>query len=106
MLDPKEKLFVDYWERNRLKEKQFFYQILTGIPVGLLFALPIVFLLFTSRYWFKRADMVANSELSPAVLIISVFIIALFFGVIRKRHQWEMKEQQYKELKVKESQNS
>lgn len=106
MLDPKEKLFVDYWERNRLKEKHFFYQILTGIPVGLLFALPIVFLLFTSRYWFKRADMVANSELSPAVLIISVFIIALFFGVIRKRHQWEMKEQQYKELKVKESQNS
>lgn len=106
MLDPKEKLFVDYWEQHRLKEKQFAYQVLTGIPVGLLFALPIVFLLFTSRYWFKRADIVANSELSPVVLIACVIIIAVFFGVIRKRHQWEMKEQQYKELKARESQNS
>lgn len=106
MLDLKEKLFVDYWERNREKEKRFFYQVITGIPVGLLFALPIVFLLFSSRYWFKRADMVANSELSPAVLIACVLIIAVFVGVVYKRHQWEMKDQQYRELKVKENRKS
>lgn len=106
MLDPKEKMFVDYWEMNREKEKGFFYQLLTGIPVGLLFALPIVFLLFTSRYWFKRADMVANSELSIPVLLFSILIIAVFVGVVYKRHKWEMKEQQYKELKVKENRKS
>lgn len=106
MLDQKEKLFVEYWELNRLKEKNIFYQVLTGLPIGLLFALPIIFLLFTGRYWYKRADMVANSALSPVLLVIAVFTIALFIAVLYKRHQWDMKEQQYNELKVKENRKS
>src|ERR1700754_2537386 len=106
MLDPKEKMFVDYWEHSREKEKQLFYQVLTGIPIGLLFALPICFLLFSSRFWFKRADMVANSTLSPAVLIVAMLIIAVFVGVMYKRHKWEMKDQQYRELKSKETRKS
>jgi membrane protein YdbS with pleckstrin-like domain len=103
MLDRKEKLFVEYWETNRAKEKKLLYQVLTGLPIGLLFALPIIFILFTGRYWFKRADMVANTELSPVLLVSAVFIIAIFVAVLYKRHQWDMKEQQYKELKVKEN---
>lgn len=106
MLDQKEKLFVEYWEMNRAKEKSIFYQLLTGLPIGLLFALPIIFILFTSRYWFKRADMVANTELNPVVLVSAVLIIATFVAVLYKRHQWDMKEQQYKELKVKENRKS
>jgi len=106
MLDQKEKLFVEYWERNREREKNILYQLLTGLPIGLLFALPIIFILFTGRYWFKRADMVANSELNPVLLVAAVFIIATFVAVMYRRHQWDMKEQQYKELKVKESQKS
>lgn len=106
MLEQKEKLFIEYWELNRLKEKNIFYQMLTGLPIGLLFALPIIFILFTGRYWFKRADMVANAELSPVLLVIAVLIIAIFVAIFYKRHQWEMKEQQYKELKVKESRKS
>jgi hypothetical protein len=106
MLDQKEKLFIEYWEMNREKEKSILYQLLTGLPMGLLFALPIIFILFTGRYWFKRADMVANTELSAAVLVTAVLIIATFVAVLYKRHQWEMKEQQYKELKAKENQKS
>jgi membrane protein YdbS with pleckstrin-like domain len=106
MLDQKEKLFVEYWEVNREKEKSILYQLLTGLPMGLLFALPIIFILFTGRYWFKRADMVANTELSAVVLVTAVLIIATFVAVLYKRHQWEMKEQQYKELKAKENQKS
>jgi membrane protein YdbS with pleckstrin-like domain len=106
MLDQKEKLFVEYWELNREKEKNLLYQVLTGLPMGLLFALPIIFILFTSRYWFKRADMVANAELNPVLLVSAVLIIATFVAVLYKRHQWEMKEQQYKELKVKENRKS
>lgn len=106
MLDPKEKMFIEYWEVNRDREGRFFYQLITGIPIGLLFALPIVFLLFTSRYWFKRADMVANTELSIPVLIACIMIIAVFVGVIYERFKWEMKDQQYKELKAKEKRNS
>jgi len=106
MLEQKEKLFIEYWELNRLKEKNIFYQMLTGLPIGLLFALPIIFILFTGRYWFKRADMVANAELSPVLLVTAVLIIAIFVAIFYKRHQWEMKEQQYKELKVKENRKS
>ena len=106
MLDQKEKLFVEYWELNRDRERNLLYQVLTGLPIGLLFALPIIFLLFTGRYWFKRADMIANSELSPVLLVSAVFIIATFVAVLHKRHQWEMREQQYKELKAKENRKS
>jgi len=106
MLDQKEKLFVEYWELNRMKEKNIFYQLLTGLPIGLLFALPIIFILFTARYWFKRADMVANAELNPVILVAAVLIIATFIAVVYKRHQWDMKEQQYNELKVKENRKS
>jgi hypothetical protein len=106
MLDRKEKLFVEYWETNREREKNILYQLLTGLPIGLLFALPIIFILFTGRYWFKRADMVANSELNPVLLVSAVLIIATFVAVLYKRHQWDMKEQQYKELKVKENRKS
>jgi membrane protein YdbS with pleckstrin-like domain len=106
MLDHKEKLFVEYWEVNRMKEKSVLYQLLTGLPVGLLFALPIIFILFTGRYWFKRADMVANAELSPVILVAAVLMIALFVAIVYKRHQWEMKEQQFKQLKAKQNQKS
>lgn len=104
MLDEREKLFVEYWERNREKERGIVYQVLTGLPIGLLFSLPIIFLLFSSRYWYKRADMVANSEMSPVVLVMAVVLIAGFVAVLYKRHQWERKEQQYRELKLKEKQ--
>jgi hypothetical protein len=103
MLNEKEKLFMEYWERSREREKRFIVQLATGLPVGLLFALPIMFILFTSKYWFKRADMVANSQMSVGVLIIAVVFIASFVGVIYKRHQWEMKDQQYRQLKARES---
>ena len=106
MLDQKEKLFVEYWESNRLRENNILYQFLTGFPVGLLFSLPIMFLLFTAKYWFKRADMVANSQLNPFVLVIAIFIIATFIAILYKRHQWDMKEQQYNQLKVKENRKS
>lgn len=95
-----EKLFIEYWEKRRKTEKNFLYQLLTGLPVGFLFALPIMFILFTSKYWFKRADMVANSsQMSIGVIVGAVLFIATFVAVLYKRHQWEMKEQQYKEFK-------
>lgn len=103
MLNEKERLFVEYWERNRDREKRFIVQLLTGLPIGLLFALPIVFILLTGKYWFKRADMVANSQMSISVLVIAVLLIAGFVGVFYKSHKWEMKNQQYKQLKAKES---
>lgn len=97
-MNEQEKRFVAYWEKNRMKEKDLICQLLTGLPIGLLFSLPIFFILFSSRWWYKRADMVANAQMSPLVLSIAVFVIAVFFAILYKRHRWEMKEQQYREI--------
>jgi hypothetical protein len=106
MLDEKEKMFVEYWEVNRLKEKKISYQLLTGLPIGLLCALPIILILFSSRYWFKRADMLANSQLNPFVLVTAIFLIAVFVAVMYKQHTWDRKEQQFNELKAKQNTKS
>ena len=103
-MDERERLFVEYWEARRLKEKSLLYQVLTGLPIGLLFGIPIILVLFSGRFWYKRADIVANSESSTIILMIAILLIALFVAVIYKRHQWEMKEQQYLEIKARESQ--
>jgi len=102
MLEEREKLFIKYWETHRDSEGRFWFQLLTGLPVGLLFALPVVLLLFSARYWYKRADMVANSQMSIGVLVFALLLTAVFVGVIYKRHKWEMKDEQYKRLKAKE----
>lgn len=101
MLNEQEKKFVEYWEANRLKEKKIMKQLLIGLPVGALFGLPVIFLLFTGRYWHKRADMEAISHLNPFVLITAIVLIIIFVAIFYKRHQWDMKEQQYLEMKAR-----
>ncbi|HTE07241.1 MAG TPA: hypothetical protein VK628_00675 [Flavitalea sp.] len=98
MLNEKERLFVEYWKTHRDKEKRVGYQLITGLPIGLLFALPVMLLLFSGRFWYKRADMEANSSLNPIVLILAVLFIATFVALFYKRHQWDMRDQQYNEL--------
>jgi membrane protein YdbS with pleckstrin-like domain len=101
MLEEHEKKFIEHWEKHRERESDLMFQLLSGLPIGLLFSVPILLVMFSGRWWFKRADIVANSHLSPWVLAIAVFIIAIFVAVLYKRHQWDMKEQQYHELKRK-----
>jgi L-cystine uptake protein TcyP (sodium:dicarboxylate symporter family) len=102
MLNDREKMFIDYWEANRLKEKRILKQLLIGLPVGVLFGLPIIFILFSGKFWYKRADMVANTQLNPFILIAAVIMIIVFVSIFYKRHQWDMKEQQYLEIKAKQ----
>lgn len=97
MLNEKEKAFMEYWEHNRLRQKKTYYQLLMGLPLGLVLALPILLNYFSG--WHKRAVMVGNAQSSPLVLLIAVLAIAVFFSIFNKRHKWEMNEQRYLELK-------
>lgn len=99
MLSESEKTFISYWELNREREGKWFHQLLAGIPIGLLFSVPIAVLQLTARFWYKRADAVANAKMNPWVLMVAVFVIALFMAVFYKKYQWERKEQWYLELK-------
>ena len=102
MITEEEKMFLQYWEANRLREKKIMLQLLIGLPVGMLFGLPVIFMLFSGKFWYKRADMEANTHLNPLVLIIAVTLIIVFVAIFYKRHQWEMKEQQYLEIKARQ----
>ena len=105
MLTDDEKNFVVYWKENRDIEKKTFKQWLVGLPLGLLFGIPIILNLFSG--WYKRATMDLNSRLSnhefnPMVLIIAFLLIVSFVAIFSKRHKWEMHEQKYRELLAKQ----
>ena len=99
MLTPDENKFLEFWERNRKSEKSLFQQFRFVIPIALIFGLAILLNFFTG--WYTRANMVANSQFSPMVLIVAVVIIAVFSSVFYKRHRWEMNDQRYQELIIK-----
>src|SRR5688500_18673366 len=88
MLTEKEQKYIAYWKSRRDREGRFGWQLLTGIPIGLLFSLPIFVIVITGKFWYKRADMVAMSKLSPVVLVVAILLIACFIGVFHRRVQW------------------
>ena len=102
MLTKEEEDFIEYWEQNREKQRKTLRQFLLGIPVALLFIIPISVNFLSG--WYKRASMVANSgNFNPAVLAIALLLIAGFVAIFSKRFQWERNEQHYLEIKAKKS---
>jgi hypothetical protein len=101
MITPEEKDFLEYWEKNRDRQRKLSWQLLLGIPAGLLFIVPMVISL--SAHWHKRADVEANSALNfnPWVILVAFLIIAVFIAVFSKKLSWDKKEQRYLELKAK-----
>ena len=97
MLTQRDKDFIRYWEANRVRRKKTGVQFLIGIPVGLLFVIPIV--INFSSGWYKRADMERNSaNFNPAVLLIALLLILGFTAIFYQRHKWDQYEQHYQEL--------
>lgn len=102
MITDKEREFMQYWEASREEEKKLSRQLLRGIPMGLLFAVPILVILFTGRFWYIRAEAVAQTMVNPLVLILAVTLIVIFMAVFYKKHQWERKEEYYQHLKARQ----
>lgn len=102
---PDELKFIAYWEQERGKQKKVLNQLMFGLPVGILFAVPILVNFLLGRFWYKRADAVGLSQFSPTVLLIAVLLIAVFTALLNRRFRWEKLEQQYKELKQREKRN-
>jgi hypothetical protein len=100
MLTEEEENFILYWRANREKQKRSFRQFLLGIPLALLFVVPIS-LNFISG-WYKRAKMMANtSDFSPGVLLFALLLIVGFVAVFSRKFKWDQYEQRYIELLAK-----
>jgi pilus assembly protein TadC len=100
MITGQEKLFIDYWEANRERQKKLFYQLAIGLPLGLVFALPVL-LAVIFHDWYKRMIFISSSQVT--IILITVLGIAVFFALFRMKFKWEENEQRYKELKFKQS---
>ena len=99
MLTTDEKLFLEFWEKNREKEKHFLRQLAGGLPIGLIFALPVLITVIFHN-WYKSMTYISGAQV--IVIVIGAFCIAIFFAVFRMKFKWENNEQLYKELKLKE----
>lgn len=93
---------MEYWEQNRQKQKKRLNQLMLGLPLGILFAMPIIINFLLGRFWYKRADAVGLSQFSPTVLIVAALLIAVFTALLNRQFRWEKLEQQYLELKARE----
>ena len=102
MLSRHDEAFLQYWEKNRNREKKLLRQLFIGLPLGLLISGGIVFSLDLG--WYSRANMVANSQMNPYVLLIAVAAIAVFTAIFYKKYKWDMNEQHYRELIFKKQQ--
>jgi hypothetical protein len=98
-----EKKFIAYWEENRLKEKKFISQLMYGLPIGIIFSVPILVNFLLGKFWYKRADAVGISQFSPTVLIVAVILITVFIALLNRKLRWEKLEQLYIALKKRTS---
>ncbi len=108
MLTEEEKKFLQYWEQNRDQQAAFSSKLLRGLPRALLFSMPIILSVVVVRLFFP--DWYAKiSKTSPGMLttaVIAVLLIALFYAFFRNHVRWENHEQQYRELKSRETKTS
>jgi len=100
MLTEEEENFIKYWRENREKQKKTFRQFLLGIPLALLFVIPISLNFFSG--WYKRAKMMSStSDFNPGVLLLALLLIVGFIAIFSRKFKWDQFEQRYIELQAK-----
>ena len=100
MLSEEEEAFIKYWKANRDKQKRTFRQFLLGIPLALLFVIPIVLNFFSG--WYKKAAMISSTaEFNPGILLLALILIVVFIAIFSRKFKWEQYEQRYIELLAK-----
>jgi hypothetical protein len=100
MLTDHEEAFIVYWAANRVKQKRTFRQFLLGIPLALLFVVPITLNFFSG--WYKRATMMLDTpDFNPGVLLLALILIVVFVAIFSRKFKWEQNEQRYIELLAK-----
>jgi cbb3-type cytochrome oxidase subunit 3 len=104
MLTEKEKQFIAYWEHNREVHSGFTSKLLRGLPMALLFSLPVILSVVVVRLFFPEW-YTKISGTSPAMFVtifFAILIIAFFYSVFRMHSKWEHNEEVYKHLKSKQ----
>ncbi len=101
MLSEEEEKFLVYWEERRELYSKASNKFLRGLPMALVFGLPILLLIavvyiFIPDWYIKVSK---TSTQTFIVVVIAVFIAIVFYAFVRMHFKWEMNEQLYNELK-------
>jgi multisubunit Na+/H+ antiporter MnhB subunit len=104
MLTEKDEAFIRYWEHARLYEGSFWRKLLSGLPMALLFSLPVLLLIIAVKMYLPEFETrISKVPASVYVVVVAaVLLIALFFAYFRMHLRWEENEQFYKMLKEKQ----
>ena len=107
MLSEKEKQFIVYWEKEREKQNSIRSKLINGLPMAVLFSLPIILFIFAVYIFFPEwyTKISGTTPGSFITIVIAVFGCILFYSYFRMHYKWESNEQHYRELKTKENKN-
>lgn len=94
-MDKSDEEFLKYWAATRDKEKKWLYQLMLGLPLGLVFGLPVL-LSVLLRGWYKRMPYVSGTQFT--LILMACMGIAVFYAIFRMKFKWDMNEQHYQEL--------
>ncbi len=94
-----ERKFIDFWEARRHKKKTL-RDYLSGVTIGILIGIGIIISIASG--WYQRANMVAGSSLSPAILFFCVAAISVFLGFFHYQYTWDNNEKRYLQIMNKE----
>ena len=105
MITEKDKAFLRYWEQNRDFENTFKRKLSGGLPMAILFGLPIILLIVVIRIflpdWYMKISSTSSGMFFTAV--VAMIVVVLFYAYFRMQYKWEMNEQLYQESKSKEN---
>ena len=105
MITEKDKAFLRYWDQNRDFENTFKRKLSGGLPMAILFGLPIILLIVVIRIflpdWYMKISSTSSGMFFTAV--VAMIVVVLFYAYFRMQYKWEMNEQLYQELKSKEN---
>jgi len=97
MLTPEEEKFLQYWQEQRQRKREFLKKFSIGLPLIALMGV-IFFVNFLSG-WYGKADKELRRHSSLLItILVAVVIIAVFITIFSARHRWDRNESDYKEL--------
>jgi len=97
MLTKEEEKFLQYWESQRLRKKQFLRKFSIGMPLGVFIAAALLANLLSG--WYKKATMELNSNSSVIIVImVALLLIVVFITIFSAHHRWDRNETLYQEL--------
>ena len=97
MLTPEEERFLQYWQEQSQRKREFLKKFSIGLPLIALMGV-IFFVNFLSG-WYGKADKELRRHSSLLItILVAVVIIAVFITIFSARHRWDRNEADYQDL--------